>query len=125
MAKTDSRPVDVGLTSLKGQDEAALVEWWKNRLVMTCAIPQDTARLGAMLPQLRELSRIDEKERERLTRARLIAFSQLPQDQQRVLLETRERGWEVDPGVLQEDQKTMDKVLPSLDQNIQTMFKRT
>lgn len=125
MAKTDSRPVDVGLAALKGKDEAAAIEWWKNRLAMTCAVPQDTARLGALLPQLRELSRIsDDTERQRLTRARILAFSQLSQDQQRVLTETRKRGWDVDKGVMEKDQETIDKILPGLDPAIRAMYPR-
>ncbi|HEX4743863.1 MAG TPA: hypothetical protein VFW12_04250, partial [Candidatus Limnocylindria bacterium] len=76
MAKTDDRPVDVGLAALKGKDEPTLVEWWKTRFGMIAGIPQDIARVGALTPQLRELTRIaDEAERRKLTRARMIAFT--------------------------------------------------
>lgn len=117
MARKDDRPVDVGLAALHGKDEPSLVEWWKQRMALIAAIPQDVARVGAMTPQLRELTRVsDASERRRLTRARLVAFAQLPEDQKRLLLEARERAWSVDPGVLESDQKLVDELAPELDE---------
>ncbi len=116
MARKDDRPIDVGLAALKGKDEPALVDWWKQRMNLIAAIPQDVARVGALTPQLRELSRItDERERRKLTRARLIAFAQLPEDQRRLLREARERAWSIDRGVLEADQTIVDALLPELD----------
>ncbi len=123
MAKTDDRPIDVGLAALKGKDEPALIEWWKARFGMIAAIPQDIARVGALTPQLRELTRItDAAERRKLTRARMVAFSQLPQDQQRLVMEARKKAWEIDRTVLEKDQQMADEILPSLDQSVRAAY---
>jgi hypothetical protein len=119
VAKTDDRPIDVGLAALKGKDEPTLVEWWKARFGMIAAIPQDIARVGALTPQLRELTRIaDDAERRKLTRARMIAFSQLPTEQQRLVLAAREKAWEVDKAVLEKDQQLVDELAPTLDASV-------
>lgn len=123
MAKTDDRPVDVGLAALKGKDEPSLVEWWKARFGMIAAIPQDIARVGALTPQLRELSRIsDEAERRKLTRARMIAFAQIPADQQRLVTEARQKAVAVDPDLLAKDQKMVDELLPTLDASVRAAY---
>lgn len=123
MAKTDDRPVDVGLAALKGKDEPSLVAWWKTRFGMIAGIPQEIARVGALTPQLRELTRItDEAERRKLTRARMIAFTQIPAEQQRLVTEARKRAWEVDHAVLEKDQKMVDEILPSLDASIRAAY---
>ena len=75
-SKKDTRPIDVGLASLVGSDEPTAIEFWKKRFELTAAVPNEIARVGALTPQMRELSRIDNlEERKRLTRARLIAFT--------------------------------------------------
>lgn len=123
MAKTDDRPIDVGLAALKGKDEPTLIEWWKTRFGMIAAIPQDIARVGALTPQLRELTRIsDEGERRKLTRARMVAFSQLPQDQQRLVMEARKKAWEIDRALLEKDQKMADEILPTLDPSVRAAY---
>lgn len=123
MAKNDDRPIDVGLAALKGKDEPSLVEWWKTRFGMIAAIPQDIARVGALTPQLRELTRIaDDAERRKLTRARMVAFSQIPADQQRLVTEARKKAWEVDRGVLEKDQKMADEILPTLDPGVRAAY---
>ncbi len=123
MAKTDDRPVDVGLAALKGKDEPSLVEWWKTRFGMIAAIPQDIARVGALTPQLRELSRIpDEAERRKLTRARMIAFTQIPADQQRLVGEARQKAFTVDPDLLAKDQKMVDELMPTLDASVRAAY---
>lgn len=123
MAKNDDRPVDVGLAALKGKDEPSLVEWWKTRFGMIAGIPQDIARVGALTPQLRELSRIsDEAERRKLTRARMIAFTQIPADQQRLVSEARKKAFTVDPDLLAKDQKMVDELLPTLDANVRAAY---
>ena len=123
MAKTDDRPIDVGLAALKGKDEPALIEWWKTRFGMIAAIPQDIARVGALTPQLRELTRItDDGERRKLTRARMVAFSQLPADQQRLVMEARKGAWEIDRAVLEKDQQMADEILPSLDPSVRAAY---
>ncbi len=123
MAKTDDRPVDVGLAALKGKDEPSLVEWWKARFGMIAAIPQELARVGALTPQLRELTRIaDDAERRKLTRARMVAFAQLPAEQQRLVTEARKKAWEIDRVVLEKDQKMADEILPTLDANVRAAY---
>lgn len=123
MAKTDDRPVDVGLAALKGKDEPSLVEWWKARFGMIAAIPQELARVGALIPQLRELTRIaDDAERRKLTRAWMVAFAQLPAEQQRLVTEARKKAWDIDRVVLEKDQKMADEILPSLDANVRAAY---
>ncbi len=123
MAKTDDRPVDVGLAALKGEDEPTLVEWWKTRFGMIAAIPQDIARVGALTPQLRELTRIaDEAERRKLTRARMIAFAQIPHEQQRLVMEARKKAFAIDPVVLEKDQKMVDELMPTLDASVRAAY---
>jgi len=124
MAKTDDRPIDVGLAALKDKDEPALIEWWKTRFGMIAAIPQDIARVGALTPQLRELSRIADDDRRKLTRARMIAFSQLPAEQQRLLMEARTKAFEVDREVLEKDQKMVDELEPTLGADVQGAYKQ-
>lgn len=124
MAKTDDRPIDVGLAALKGKSEPELIEWWKTRFGMIAAIPQDIARVGALTPQLRELTRIADDERRRLTRARMIAFSQLPAEQQRLLMESRTKAFEVDRGVLEKDQQMVDELAPTLGADVQRAYKQ-
>lgn len=115
MAKKDDRPIDAGLAALLGKSEQEAIDFWKRRFGMIAAIPVDTARVGALTPQLRELVRIpDLAERKRLTAARIKAFSQLPQDQKDRIMKTREAAYGVDRGVLEEDQKLVDELLPTI-----------
>jgi hypothetical protein len=113
--KKDDRPIDAGLAALLGKGEQEAIDFWKRRLGMVAAIPVDTARVGAMTPQLRELVRIENvDERKRLTAARMKAFVQLPADQRDLLLKTRAAAFNVDRGVLEEDQRMVDELLPSI-----------
>ena len=115
MAKKDDRPIDAGLAALRGKSEQEAIEFWKQRFGMIAAIPMDTARVGALTPQLRELVRIDDlAERKRLTTARIKAFAQLPADQQDRITKTRQAAYNIDRGVLEEDQKMVDEILPTL-----------
>jgi len=109
MAKKDDRPIDVGLAALSGNDEAAALAFWKKRLELIAAIPNEIARVGALTPQLRELTRMEnEAERERLTRARIIAFAQLPADIRERVAQARRAAWDVDKTVLERDQALVD-----------------
>jgi hypothetical protein len=115
MAKKDDRPIDAGLAALVGKSEQELIDFWKQRFGLISAIPIDTARVGALTPQLRELVRIENREeRKRLTAARMKAFAQLPGDQQERITKTRKAAYDVDRGVLEEDQKMVDEILPTL-----------
>ena len=115
MAKKDERPIDAGLAALLGKPEQELIDFWKRRFGMIAAIPVDTARVGALTPQLRELVRIDNREeRKRLTAARMKAFVQLPGDQQERITKTRQAAFTIDPGVLEEDQKMVEELLPTI-----------
>ena len=122
-SKKDTRPIDVGLASLVGSDEATAVEFWKKRFEMTAAVPNDIARVGALTPQMRELTRIDNlDERKRLTRARLIAFTKLPQEQRQLITAARRKAFEVDPAVMEADQKLVDELLPTLDASVRSAY---
>ena len=115
MAKKDDRPIDAGLAALVGKSEQELIDFWKQRFGLISAIPLDTARVGALTPQLRELVRIENREeRKRLTAARMKAFAQLPGDQQERITKTRQAAYNIDRGVLEEDQKMVDEILPTL-----------
>jgi hypothetical protein len=122
MAKRDDRPIDVGLAALTGKDEAQAIEFWKKRLQLVAAIPSDVARVGALTPQLRELTRLPDAERERLTRARIVAFAQLPADVRQKISEARKGAWKVDPEVVQKDQSLVEKIMPTVDANIRAAY---
>jgi hypothetical protein len=121
--KKDTRPVDEGLAALVGKSDGELVDWWKQRFNLIADIPSDTARVGALTPQLRELSRIgDLEERKRLTRARMVAFPQLDADKRQKITDARTRAWDVDRAVLEADQKLVDEILPTLDPSIRSAY---
>lgn len=123
MAKKDERPIDVGLAALSGNDEAAAIEFWKKRFQLIAAIPNDIARVGALTPQLRELTRIaNDAERERLTRARILAFAQLPMDVRQKIVDARKAAWTIDKGVLEKDQALVDKILPTVDASVRSAY---
>ena len=123
MAKKDDRPIDVGLAALVGSDEASVTAFWKKRFELIGAIPSEIARVGAMTPQLRELTRItNEGERERLTRARVVAFAQLAPEVRQKLSEARKAAWRADPEVLQKDQTLVDKILPTLEESVRSAY---
>jgi len=125
-SKKDTRPIDVGLASLVGSDENTAVEFWKKRFEMTAAVPNDIARVGALTPQMRELTRIDNlDERKRLTRARLIAFTKLPQEQRQLITAARRKAFEVDPAVMEADQKLVEELLPTLDASVRSAYPQT
>ena len=115
MAKKDDRPVDAGLAALRGKSDQEAIDFWKQRFGLIAAIPVDTARVGALTPQLRELVRIeDREERKRLTAARMRAFVQLPQDQRDRIMNTRKAAFNVDRGVLEDDQRMVEELLPTI-----------
>lgn len=123
MAKKDDRPIDVGLAALVGKDEGTAIEFWTNRFTLTAAIPNEIARVGALTPQIRELVRVSpESERERLTRARLIAFSRLPPDQRDRITAARKAAWEVDRRVLEKDQELVDRIIPTLAEDVRAAY---
>lgn len=103
MAKMEDRPVDAGLAGVRSKSEPEILDWMKQRLTMTAAVPTDVARAGAMLPMLRELSRFTPDERRRLTKIRLQAFQQLPRDQQEKLMTASKLGNASDPDLLESD----------------------
>lgn len=104
MAKLEERPVDSGVAAAKAKDDAALIEWWKDRLVKIANIPTDIARAGALLPQMRELSRTAEGDRRRLTKARVQAFVALPTDQRERILTARRLTHAADPALAESDE---------------------
>jgi hypothetical protein len=122
-SKKDTRHVDEGLAQLLGSDEPTAIEFWKKRFKLTAAVPTDVARVGALTPQIRELTRVENlEERKRLTRARLIAFAQLSPDERQSISAARRRAFEVDPAVLQEDQKLVDQLMPTLDETVRSAY---
>ena len=90
---------------------------------MTAAVPNEIARVGALTPQLRELSRITNlDERKRLTRARLIAFAKLSAEQRQVIAAARRKAFDVDRAVLEADQQLVDELLPTLDESVRAAY---
>ena len=123
MAKKDDRPIDVGLATLTGADEATATAFWKKRMELIAAIPSEIARVGALTPQLRELTRVaNEVERERLTRARVVAFAQLTADSRQRVGAARAAAWKIDPEVMNKDQALVDKILPTVDANVRSVY---
>lgn len=122
MAKEEDRPVDAGLAAQKGKDDAALVEWWKQRFEAIAAIPQEIARLGAYTPTIRQLTRLDDDERRKNTRAMIAAFARLSKELQDLLGDVRRKSFGVDSAVLTEDQRLVDQILPSVDERDRTAF---
>lgn len=122
-SKKDTRPIDVGLASLVGSDEPTAIEFWKKRFELTAAVPSEIARVGALTPQMRELSRIDNlEERKRLTRARLIAFAKLAPELRQLITAARRKAFDVDRGVMEADQKLVDELLPTLDASVRSAY---
>jgi hypothetical protein len=123
MAKKDDRPIDVGLAALSGNDEVAAIAFWKKRFELIAAIPNEIARVGALTPQLRELTRMaSEPERERLTRARIVAFAQLSADTKQKIMDARKAAWNIDKAVLEKDQALVDKILPTVDASVRSAY---
>lgn len=121
--KKDTRHIDEGLAQLLGSDEPTAIEFWKKRLKLTAAVPSDVARVGALTPQIRELTRVDNvEERKRLTRARLIAFAQLSPEERATLAAARRKAFEVDPATLKADQELVDQLLPTLDEKARSAY---
>ena len=113
--KKDERPVDVGLAALHGKGDAEAMEWWKQRLGLIAAIPSETGRVGALVPQLRELARIvDRGERARLTRARMTAMVALPPEQQEPIISARRAAYSVDRALVEDDQRLVDELIPTV-----------
>ena len=108
MAKMEDRPVDAGLAVAKGKSDAELREWWKQRFELLAAIPTDVARAGALLPQMRELSRLPEPERRRLTRERMKAFMSLASDQHHRILAARKLTYAADEDLVKSDDAVAD-----------------
>ena len=114
MAKLEVRPVDSGLVGLKGGDDAAAVDWWKRRFALLAAIPTQVARVGALLPQFRQLAELPEAERKRLTRARMQAFLQVPADQRQAVLAARQLANAIDPKLLAADDAVVQLLIPEV-----------
>ena len=103
MAKLEERPVDSGVVSARALDDAALVDWWKKRFTMITSVPTEVARAGALLPQMRQLSRLPDAERRKLTKARMQAFLSLPGDQRQLIMSARRIALETDPDLAKSD----------------------
>ena len=110
MAKVEDRPVDAGLTSVKGKSDAEVLEWWKQRFALLAAIPTDVARAGALLPQMRELSQLPEHERRRLTRERMKAFMSLGSEQHQRILAARKLTYAADEALVKSDDAIADSL---------------
>jgi hypothetical protein len=86
-------------------------------------VPSDVARVGALTPQIRELTRMEDPElRKRITRARIIAFAQMPQNKRDILAAARQKAFEVDPAVMNEDQRLVEELLPTVDANVRSVY---
>jgi len=62
---------------------------------------------------------------QRLTRARLIAFTKLPQEQRQLITAARRKAFEVDRAVMEADQKLVDELLPTLDASVRSAYPQT
>ncbi len=114
MAKVEARPVDSGVVAQKGGDDAAAVEWWKQRFALLASIPTDVARAGAIVPQFRQLAELPEAERRRLTRARMQAFLAAPLDQRQAVMAARKLANAIDPALLRSDDAVVQQLVPEV-----------
>ncbi len=114
MARIEARSVDSGLITLRNENDAAAVDWWKKRFTLLAGIPTDVARAGALVPQFRELAGLPEAERRRLTKARMQAFLQTPADQRQVVIAARKLANAIDPALLASDDAVVSQILPEV-----------
>ena len=114
MAKLEDRPVDSGVATLKAKDDAALVDWWKQRVALIAGIPTDVARAGALLPQLRELSRLSDADRRRVTKARMTAVVAAPSDQRQKVFAALGLAMAIDPPLVKGDQEVVNALVPEV-----------
>jgi hypothetical protein len=114
MAKLEERPVDSGVASARALDDSALVDWWKKRLTMVASVPTEVARAGALLPQMRQLSRLPEPDRRRLTKARMQAFLSLPGDQRQLVMAARRVAETTDPELATSDDAVIGAIAPEV-----------
>jgi hypothetical protein len=114
MAKLEARAVDSGVAQLRGTDDPAAMEWWKQRFALIAGIPTEVARAGALLPQMRELSRLPEAERRRLTKLRMQAFTSVPSDQRQLVMSARKLTYAFDPDLVQSDDQLVQQLVPEV-----------
>ena len=114
MAKLEERAIDAGVAGLKTSDDAAAIEWWKQRLSLTAAVPGEIARAGAWLPQLRQLSRLPDADRRRLTQARMQALVSLPMDQRQRVLSATKLALAADPDLVKSDDALVQQLAPEV-----------
>lgn len=114
MAKLEERPVDSGIAQLAGGDEAAAIEWWKQRFGLIAGIPTEIARAGALLPQMRQLSRLADGQRRQLTKARMRAFLALPMDQRQRIVSARKLAVATDPELVKSDDAVVAQLIPEI-----------
>lgn len=114
MAKMEERPVDSGIAQVKASDEPAAIEWWKQRFGLIASIPAEIARAGALLPQMRQLSRLTPDERRRLTKARMQAFLSLPGDQRQRIVSAKKLAMATDPELVKSDDAVVQTLIPEV-----------
>lgn len=114
MAKLEERPVDSGVAGARALDDAALVDWWKKRLTMVASVPTEVARAGALLPQMRQLARLPEPDRRRLTKARMQAFLSLAGDQRQLIMAGRRVADTTDPELATSDDAVTGALAPEV-----------
>ena len=114
MAKIEDRAVDAGVAELRGKDDATAVEWWRQRFALIAGIPTEVARVGALLPQMRELSRLPEAERRRLTKLRMQAFTSVPSDQRQLVMSARKLSYAFDPDLVNGDDQLVQQLIPEV-----------
>lgn len=114
------RPLDVNLRGLVGKAEDEAVSWWKARFEQIAAIPLPTARAGALIPEWRELAALPKAQRVALTRARVLGFNTLAQEQQDKVMEARRIAVQQAPLIADEDTAVVrDEVVPTLPPDLQ------
>jgi hypothetical protein len=114
MARLEARPVDSGLVALRGADDSAAIDWWKERFALLAGIPTDVARAGAIVPQFRQLAELPDAERRRLTRARMQAFLQTPADLRERVVAARKLANAIDPALLASDDAVVKLLIPEV-----------
>lgn len=121
----ERRPLDTPLRELVGKSEDEAVQWWSGRLNAVASIPSATGRAGALVPTYRELASLPKAQRIALTRARVIAALQLPDEQLERIFEARRIAAQQAPDVEKDDDAIfVNEVVPTLSLDMQERIRR-
>jgi hypothetical protein len=112
------RPADVTLREMVGKPESEVIAWWTTRWRQIAAIPVGTARAGAIIPMLREVSALSKDQRLAMTKSRVLGFVELDQQEKDKVFEARKLAARLAPELEQDDRQVMLEILPTLPSDV-------